>query len=123
MATAVSIDSVTTEDFAPTVSPHRISNVVGKKTVTVKFTPTTTDASAIRAWIVRWTGSSRTTGTRLAGLGMVTGIWRCGVDRPLNIASGFQVTVAEDYPQVPSSADGTYRINVYAMNDTQGWNP
>ncbi|MDQ1584497.1 MAG: hypothetical protein QOF36_2551 [Microbacteriaceae bacterium] len=123
MATAVSIDSVTTEDAAPTTAPHRISSVTGKKTVTFKFTPTTTDASNIRAWLVRFGGASRTTGTRLAGLGMVCGLWRCGLDRPLSIASGFQVTVDEDYPELPSSADGTYAVNVYAISDTQGWNP
>lgn len=123
MATAVSIDSVTTEDAAPTTAPHRISNKTGKDLVTLKFTPTTTDASAIRAWIVRFGGTSRLTGTRLAGLGMVTGLWRCGLDRPLSIASGFQVTLPELYGQLPSTADGAYTVNVYAMNDTQGWNP
>lgn len=123
MSTSVSIDSVTTGDAAPTVAPHRISNKATKNLVTLKFTPTTTNGSAIRAWIVRFGGSTRLNGTRLAGLGMVTGMWLCGVDRPLSIASGFQVTVPELYAQLPSSADGTYRLNVFAMNDAQGWNP
>jgi Asp-tRNA(Asn)/Glu-tRNA(Gln) amidotransferase C subunit len=69
VGTSVSIDSVTTEDAAPTTAPHRISNVTGKKTVTVKF------------------------------------------------------TVDEDYPELPSSADGAYRVNIYALSAEQGWNP
>jgi hypothetical protein len=123
VATAVTIDSVTTEDAAPTTAPHKISNQTGKNLVTVKFTATTTDASRIRAWIVRWGGSGRTTGTRLAALGIVCGIGRCGLDRLLSVASGFQVTVAEHYTDLPSSADGTYRVNVYALSASQGWNP
>jgi hypothetical protein len=123
VGTSVSIDSVTTEDAAPTTAPHRISNVTGKKTVTVKFTPTTTDASRVRAWIVRWGGAGRTTGTRLAGSGVVCGIGRVGLDRLLSIASGFQITVDEDYPELPSSADGSYRVNIYALSAEQGWNP
>lgn len=40
MPTTVSIDSVTTEDAAPTTAPNRISAKAGKNTATVKFTPT-----------------------------------------------------------------------------------
>lgn len=40
MPTTISIDSITTEDVAPTVAPHRISALGGWNTVTVKFTPT-----------------------------------------------------------------------------------
>jgi hypothetical protein len=124
VSTSVSIDSVTTEDAAPTTAPHRISNVTGKKTVTVKFTPTTTDASAVRYWSVRFTGGTRATGTRLKSLGAVCGISRCGAPgvKPLALPSGTQVTVDEMYPQIPSSADGTYHVYVWAMNGTQGWN-
>lgn len=40
MPTTTSIDSVTTEDAAPTTAPHKISAISGKNTATVKFTPT-----------------------------------------------------------------------------------
>jgi hypothetical protein len=40
MPTTVTIDSVTTEDAAPAVAPHRISRQASKTDVTVKFTAT-----------------------------------------------------------------------------------
>lgn len=40
MSTTTILDSVTTEDARPTVAPHRISNVAGYNTATVKFTAT-----------------------------------------------------------------------------------
>lgn len=40
MPTTTSIDSVTTEDAAPTTAPHKISAISGKDTATVKLTPT-----------------------------------------------------------------------------------
>lgn len=124
MAMAVSIDSVTTADAAPTVAPHKISNKTGKNSVTLKFTPTTSDGSIIRAWSVRFGGTNRKNGTRLAGLGAVCGIDVCGPNtRALNMPSGTQVTVDELYGALPSSADGGYTINVYAMNGVIGWNP
>jgi hypothetical protein len=125
VATTISIDSVTTEDAAPTTAPHKISNQSGKNTVTVKFTPTTSDASLLRYWRVNFAGGgTRLTGTRLKSLGAVCGVSRCGAPgvKPLALPSGTQVTVAETYPQLPSSADGTYHVYVWAMNGTQGWN-
>lgn len=40
MPVTTTIDTVTTEDAAPTAAPHRISNVAGYQTATVQFTAT-----------------------------------------------------------------------------------
>lgn len=125
MATTIAIDSVTTGDVAPTTAPHKISNQSGKNTVTVKFTPTTSDASPLRYWRVNFAGGgTRLSGTLLKCLGMVCGVSRCGApgSRPLSLPTGTQVTVAETYSQVPSSVDGTYHVYAWAASDTQGWN-
>lgn len=122
MATVVTIDSVTTDDAAPTAAPHRISNKSGRNTVTVKFSPVPASGQ-VRYWSVRLGGISRKTGTLLRSLGGVCGISVCGPDtRALLLPFGAQVTVAEAYAQLPSSADGDYAVNIYAMNATSGWN-
>lgn len=125
MATTITIDSVTTGDVAPTTAPHRISNQAGKNTATVKFTPSTSDSSVLRYWRVNFAGGgTRLTGTLLKCLGVMCGVSRCGApgSRPLALPSGTQVTVAETYPQLPSSADGTYHVYAWAASATQGWN-
>jgi hypothetical protein len=40
LPTTISIDSITTEDAAPSAAPHRISSQAGWSTLTVQFTPT-----------------------------------------------------------------------------------
>lgn len=123
MATTIAVGTVTTEDAASTTAPHKISNQTGKKLVTAKFTPSTSDASPLRYWSVRFTGGTRLTGTLLKSLGAVCGISRCGVStvRPLSLPSGTEVTIAENYTDLPSSADGTYHVYAYAASATQGW--
>lgn len=113
MATTVTLDSVTTADAAPTAAPHRISNKASKNRVTVAFTVAGT--GFIRAWLVRF----GPTHLKVGGQGMVCGVARCGAARSLARSLG-AVSDDVDYPELPSSADGSYAVDVRAATD-DGW--
>lgn len=126
MSTTLTIDSVTTEDVAPTTAPHKISNVTGYKNVTIAFTPVTSDASPIRSMRIIFNSTVRNwpTGKLMYNLGAVCGLDRCGAPgvKPLAAAHNVQRTHTDTYPETGGPADGGYPVYVWALSGTQGWN-
>jgi hypothetical protein len=114
MATVVTLGAITTADAAPTTAPHKISNKATKDAVSIPFT--VAGSGAVRAWSVRFGATS----IKLAGQGMVCGEARCGIAQALARALGATITATDTYGQLPSSADGSYTVNVRAYSD-DGW--
>lgn len=108
---SATIDSVTTEDAAPTTAPHKISAVSGKSTATVLFTPDRT----ITAWQIREGGTSVTTGTlRKSGGQLVCGEFKCGAGKTLSsFSSSAQRSAVIDYSELAAGADGARTLNVW----------
>jgi hypothetical protein len=114
--TSVSIDSVTTEDAAPTAAPHRISNRPSRDTAAVRFT--VGGSGSVRAWLARIGGVGLTTGKRVGGQGVICGVTRCGEAAPLARPLG---QIAEDVTYAEAAdVDGAYTVNVYAATG-DGW--
>lgn len=115
---ATTIQSVTTEDSAPTTAPHRIGSNPSTDDASVLWT---TAAGTIRAWRVVFNGN-RKTGKRIASLGVVLGIDRCGGPgaRLLAEAGGIQRTTAFSRADTGPEADGTYPVNIDS-HDGSSW--
>lgn len=114
MATVVTLGAISTGDAGPTAAPFKVSDKAAKDTVTIPFT--VAGSGSVRAWSVRFGATNK----KLAGQGMVCGEARCGISRSLARALGATITATDTYGELPSSADGSYTVNVRAYSD-DGW--
>jgi hypothetical protein len=107
---AATIDSVTTGDSAPTDPPHRISEQPGKRTATVKFTP----SEEVTALEVRRGGEV------LEHIGNLVVPFKVGAGATVeDFSTGLQQTVEIDVDELPG--EGTYDIDVYEHPADGAW--
>lgn len=122
MAIAVEVETVETEDAAPTVSPFKVSAKTGKTKLLVTFKITAADK--VRAWRLRFKPTNRNTGKLLGSRGMVCGTGdRCGspTARTLNVASPLTTSQEMQESQIASEADGEYEVKGWALSEADGW--
>jgi hypothetical protein len=117
VATVVTLGAISTGDAVPASSPFKISAQATKDTVTIPFT--VAGSGKLRAWSIRFGATHK----KLNGRGVVCGNARCGNtvrSRLLGQALPANLTRADTYSELPSSADGAYTVYVSAYTD-DGW--
>src|SRR5206468_4165770 len=113
-----------------TVSRYKISPIVGDNTSLVHFI----FDSNINTYLVNINGVSYDTGTTIASggaqkvsqvSGNTVGTLSTNTVQSLTVvASGNQISVTIDNTEIPSGAEGSYRINIYGKSDANGnWTP
>jgi hypothetical protein len=118
VATAVTINSVTTGDAVPTTAPHRISAKATKDSATVRFQ--VAGSGVVRAWRIRIGGTGLLSGLKAGGEGLICGESRCGEGKSLARPLGTEITEAVTYSEATPNADGSYSTKVYAATG-DGW--
>lgn len=149
MTVTTTIDSITTEDAAPTAAPHRISNKAGKDHADLTFTPTDDgywypsenlypDAGGGLPYGVPFTVGAPGSGGGLfptqrapaaitkvriveGGVDAETGTIVEETDLGAGVASGTQLSASVTYAETGAPADGPQTINVWVWLAGQGW--
>jgi hypothetical protein len=151
LPTTISIDSITTEDAAPSAAPHRISSQAGWSTLTVQFTPTHDgaivpsadllptdgtifpdenyypddgwypDEGAIEPGVVIAQNVGRCSSARVCGSRAALNN-ACSRESKARTPSGQQIATTFAYADAnDGGGDGSRNVNVWALTESQGW--